>query len=94
MITLRDLENCKVGDTVVGMLTDMHAFWQYEESRSLLRLIEDDYRLSPSLLTATLSIRACRRLMDHGGARRASNEVQGQQRPAGSKFLCRQSVFG
>ena len=25
LITLRDLENCKVGDTVVGMLTDMHA---------------------------------------------------------------------
>ncbi len=35
-ITLRDLENCKVGDTVVGMLTDMHAFWQYDRLEQLM----------------------------------------------------------
>jgi serine/threonine-protein phosphatase 2A regulatory subunit B'' len=36
LITLRDLENCKVGDTVVGMLTDMHAFWQYDRREQLM----------------------------------------------------------
>ena len=36
VITLRDLENCKVGDTVVGMLTDMHAFWQYDRREQLM----------------------------------------------------------
>jgi len=30
MITLQDLVNCKVGETVVGMLTDMHAFAMYD----------------------------------------------------------------
>jgi serine/threonine-protein phosphatase 2A regulatory subunit B'' len=36
LITLRDLEACKVGDTVVGMLTDMHAFWQYDRREQLM----------------------------------------------------------
>ena len=36
LITLRDLEHCKVGDTVVGMLTDMHAFWQYDRREQLM----------------------------------------------------------
>ena len=36
IITLKDLENCKVGDTVVGMLTDMHAFWQYDRREQLM----------------------------------------------------------
>ena len=36
LITLKDLENCKVGDTVVGMLTDMHAFWQYDRREQLM----------------------------------------------------------
>jgi serine/threonine-protein phosphatase 2A regulatory subunit B'' len=36
IITLRDLETCKVGDTVVGMLTDMHAFWQYDSREQLM----------------------------------------------------------
>ena len=35
-ITLRDLVACKVGDTVVGMLTDMHAFWQYDRREQLM----------------------------------------------------------
>ena len=35
-ITLQDLEACKVGDTVVGMLTDMHAFWQYDRREQLM----------------------------------------------------------
>ena len=30
IITLADLINCKVGDTVVGMLSDMHAFAAYD----------------------------------------------------------------
>jgi len=36
LITLRDLEACKVGDTVVGMLTDMFAFWQYDRREQLM----------------------------------------------------------
>ena len=36
LITLRDLEACKVGDTVVGMLTDMNAFWQYDRREQLM----------------------------------------------------------
>jgi len=35
-ITLRDLVDCKVGDTVVGMLTDMHAFWQYDRREQFM----------------------------------------------------------
>lgn len=30
LITLADLVNCKVGDTVIGMLSDMHAFAAYD----------------------------------------------------------------
>ena len=30
IITLQDLVYCKVGETVVGMLTDMHAFAMYD----------------------------------------------------------------
>ena len=38
LITLKDLEACKVGDTVVGMLTDMHAFWQYDRRENLMHM--------------------------------------------------------
>ena len=30
LITLQDLINCKVGDTIVGMLSDVHAFAAYD----------------------------------------------------------------
>ncbi len=36
IITLADLIRCKVGDTVVGMLSDMHAFWQYDRREQLM----------------------------------------------------------
>jgi hypothetical protein len=35
-ITLSDLINCKVGDTIVGMLTDAHAFYQYDRREELM----------------------------------------------------------
>eukprot|EP00967_Tisochrysis_lutea_P140021 scaffold255186_cov29-Tisochrysis_lutea.AAC.6 len=35
-ITLADLINCKVGDTIVGMLTDVHAFYQYDRREELM----------------------------------------------------------
>eukprot|EP00965_Chrysotila_dentata_P090171 2976285-Pleurochrysis_carterae.AAC.1 len=35
-ITLNDLIRCKVGDTVVGMLTDVHAFWQYDRREQFI----------------------------------------------------------
>ena len=36
VITLRDMEVCKVGDTVVGMLTDRLAFWLFERREQLM----------------------------------------------------------
>ena len=36
LITLQDLINCKVGDTVVGMLSDMHAFAAYDRREQSL----------------------------------------------------------
>jgi len=33
-ITLDDLMACKVGDTVVSMLTDVHGFWAYDTAAS------------------------------------------------------------
>jgi len=36
LITLHDLVACKVGDTVVGMLTDMHAFAAYDRREQSL----------------------------------------------------------
>ena len=35
-ITLKDLLECKVGETVVGMLTDVNAFWQYDRREQLM----------------------------------------------------------
>ena len=35
-ITLRDLLECKVGETIVGMLTDVNAFWQYDRREQLM----------------------------------------------------------
>ena len=36
LITLKDLVDCKVGDTVVGMLSDMLAFWQYDRREQFM----------------------------------------------------------
>jgi hypothetical protein len=35
-ITLADLLACKVGDTVVSMLTDVHGFWAYDNREMLM----------------------------------------------------------
>lgn len=35
-ISLNDLVSCKVGDTIVGMLTDAHAFYQYDRREELM----------------------------------------------------------
>jgi serine/threonine-protein phosphatase 2A regulatory subunit B'' len=41
MITLQDLIDCKVGGTIVSMLTDMVGFWQYD-NREELKLQDSD----------------------------------------------------
>ena len=41
-ITLRDLLECKVGETIVGMLTDVNAFWQYDRREQLMGHGEED----------------------------------------------------
>ncbi|KAG8469567.1 hypothetical protein KFE25_006022 [Diacronema lutheri] len=41
-ITLDDLLACKVGDTVVSMLTDVHGFWAYDNREMLMH--NDDNR--------------------------------------------------
>lgn len=35
-ITLHDLVNCKVGDTIVGMLTDVNDFWRYDRREQFM----------------------------------------------------------
>ena len=35
-ITLKDLIDCKVGETVVGILTDVFAFLQYDQREQLM----------------------------------------------------------
>lgn len=35
-ITLKDLIDCKVGATVIGMLTDLYSFWQYDRREQLM----------------------------------------------------------
>merc|ERR1712072_1394171 len=35
-ITVNDLHRCKVGDIVVGMLTDVWAFWQYDRREQFI----------------------------------------------------------
>jgi len=42
VITLSDLLECKVGETVVGMLTDVNAFWQYDRREQLMGHGDDD----------------------------------------------------
>ena len=39
-ISLDDLHRCKVGDTVVGMLTDVWAFWQYDRREQFIHADE------------------------------------------------------
>lgn len=36
-ITLKDLESCGVGGTIVGMLIDVEAFWRYDKRESLMQ---------------------------------------------------------
>ena len=40
-ITLKDLIECKVGETVVGILTDVYAFLQYDQREQLMHSNED-----------------------------------------------------
>jgi len=35
-ITLHDLVNCKVGDTIIGMLTDVHDFFRYDRREQFM----------------------------------------------------------
>jgi hypothetical protein len=35
-ITLQDLIDSRVGHTVVGILTDVHCFWQYDNREALI----------------------------------------------------------
>jgi hypothetical protein len=35
-ISLQDLLDCKVGDTIVSMLTDVHGFWAYDNREMLM----------------------------------------------------------
>ena len=41
-ITLDDLIACKVGDTVVSMLTDVHGFWAYDNREMLMHNNDGD----------------------------------------------------
>jgi len=41
-ITLKDLLECKVGETIVGMLTDVNAFWQYDRREQLMGHGDDE----------------------------------------------------
>ena len=40
-ITLKDLVDCKVGETVVGILTDVFAFLQYDQREQLMHSAEE-----------------------------------------------------
>merc|ERR1711957_344110 len=40
-ITLKDLVDCKVGETVVGILTDVFAFLQYDQREQLMHSVEE-----------------------------------------------------
>ena len=40
-ITLKDLVDCKVGETVVGILTDVFAFLQYDQREQLMHAAEE-----------------------------------------------------
>lgn len=35
-ITFKDLQRCKVGDTIVSMLTDLNGFWEYDNRENLI----------------------------------------------------------
>ena len=42
VITLKDLVDCKVGETIVGMLTDANAFYQYDRREQLMSHESDE----------------------------------------------------
>jgi hypothetical protein len=36
-VTLKDIINCKMGDTVVSFLADYNGFWRYENREMLMQ---------------------------------------------------------